>query len=104
MILHKHYNRLVEKKQINYDKKQFEILDDLENLRKQIEKPNKFKFFKKNHHISGIYIYGEVGRGKSLLMDLFFAHCNIAKKRIHFHEYLISIHKELHILRQPSLI
>jgi cell division protein ZapE len=102
MILHKHYNRLVEKKQISYDKVQFKILDDLENLRKQLEKHNKFKFFKKNHYISGIYIYGEVGRGKSLLMDLFFEHCNITKKRIHFHEYLISVHKELHILRKTK--
>jgi cell division protein ZapE len=49
----------------------------------------------------GLYIYGEVGRGKSMLMDLFFQSASIAgKKRVHFHEFMRDIHQEIHEWRR----
>ncbi|MBI5165384.1 MAG: cell division protein ZapE [Magnetospirillum sp.] len=49
----------------------------------------------------GLYIFGEVGRGKSMLMDLFFASADIAgKRRVHFHEFMRDIHAEIHAWRQ----
>jgi cell division protein ZapE len=52
----------------------------------------------------GLYIFGEVGRGKSMLMDLFFHAATIpGKKRIHFHEFMRDIHADIHKWRQtPS--
>ena len=51
----------------------------------------------------GVYMYGGVGVGKSLLMDSF---CELApldpsrKRRVHFHEFMLDVHRRMHELRQ----
>jgi predicted ATPase len=50
----------------------------------------------------GIYMYGDVGSGKTMMMDLFFDTLppNIKeKKRIHFHNFMQEVHRELHKIK-----
>src|SRR6478752_5556260 len=49
----------------------------------------------------GLYIYGEVGRGKTMLMDLFFQHSSVEhKRRAHFHEFMADVHERIYDFRQ----
>jgi len=55
----------------------------------------------KKEPIKGLYIHGEVGRGKTMLMDLFFdASPVVRKRRAHFHEFMIDVHERVHAFRQ----
>jgi cell division protein ZapE len=49
----------------------------------------------------GLYIHGEVGRGKTMLMDLFFDASPVAhKRRSHFHEFMAEAHERINAFRQ----
>jgi len=54
-------------------------------------------------HPNGLYLVGEVGRGKSMLMDLFFEAAEVPrKKRIHFHQFMQDAHRGFHAIKRDN--
>ena len=56
--------------------------------------------------VTGLYLVGDVGRGKSMLMDLFFANAEVGRrKRIHFHRFMQDAHARIHAYKKahPSV-
>jgi len=98
------YQKRVEQKNFQLDAEQYKAalaLDELSqriiNNQSQSSLLHTIKnIFTKPKNISGIYFHGRVGRGKTMLMDLFYQQLSIArKKRIHFHHFMESVHQML---------
>ncbi len=51
--------------------------------------------------LKGLYVWGSVGRGKTMLMDMFFSRVKgITKRRAHFHVFMADVHERIHAFRQ----
>lgn len=96
------YDALVAENKIAADREQRAAALRLSRLAKEIGayKPG---FFRKKAPPRGLYIWGDVGRGKSMLMDLFFAELAVEpKRRVHFNVFMAGVHALLHKLRRES--
>jgi cell division protein ZapE len=87
------------------DSAQGQAVERLDALWREIEKrdqPSGFlsRLFAKTPAPHGIYLWGPVGRGKTMLMDLFFeAATEPKKRRVHFATFMLEVHARLHALR-----
>jgi cell division protein ZapE len=94
-------------KKITLDDAQLLVHHQLKNLSEKLSTTkksknifSKFFSFEKNNNLRGFYIYGQVGRGKSMLMKNFFHHLPIKNKiYFHFNDFMQKIHRQLHKLR-----
>eukprot|EP01041_Mallomonas_annulata_P030435 gene30435-52568_t len=100
------YNALVSAKELKPDADQLKAVRALARVQADLEAvPPRgstiWRFLrKKPDPARGLYLWGGVGRGKSMLMDLFFEAVQIRrKKRVHFHEFMQDIHARLRVER-----
>ena len=104
-----HYQSLIASGAIEADPAQAEVADAFAGLErrlvtyKPVRKQGLFGrlFADKEEPPRGLYVHGEVGRGKTMLMDLFFQTCPVAlKRRAHFHEFMADVHERIYGFRQ----
>ncbi|MDO9269462.1 MAG: cell division protein ZapE [Methylobacter sp.] len=110
-LLEKQYNDLVAQGHIQHEPAQITALHYLQtlldNLLTNVEYNQKSPlhklFLPKPANFQSLYIFGNVGRGKSMLMDLFFDACPISqKRRVHFHAFMLEVHAFIHQWRKQN--
>jgi len=111
VILTEIYNARVKTGELRTDPAQLEVLKLFEALvytqrRPGAKKTGFGRFFQKKCEPAskGLYISGGVGRGKSMLMDLFYdAAKTDAKRRVHFHAFMQEMHEGMQVARQSGV-
>jgi cell division protein ZapE len=109
MLLTDAYNAKIQTGEISADPAQVAALpffDEVaENMASAKGKKKLFGFFGSDEiPVKGLYIWGGVGRGKSMLMDLFFETVpEPRKRRVHFHAFMQEIHSAMHEVRKTGV-
>jgi cell division protein ZapE len=104
------YEALIAANKIERDPAQELLLAQLTTLEERVaahrrerrSRPVGWLFGTRDHvdGAKGIYIYGDVGRGKTMMMDLFFeASPVVRKRRAHFHEFMVGVHERVREFR-----
>lgn len=100
------YNDRVAQGQLKADDAQQAVLPELERIRAALSTPVKKGLFRKAPPPpKGLYLWGGVGRGKSMLMDLFVDSLGdaVPARRVHFHAFMQEIHAAMHAARQTGV-
>ena len=99
------YDELVRSKELRPDLAQERAVVALDRLGKSLQRNRILArlFRSEGDGIAGVYLWGGVGRGKSMLMDLAFAHIDVSpKRRVHFHEFMLEVHALLRKARESE--
>lgn len=104
------YDTLLREENLQDDIAQREVITHLDELLHDLQHQPKTPFSlmgwlnseKHERYIKSLYLWGDVGRGKSMLMDMFFdlIPTRIPARRLHFHAFMTEIHEALHRFRQ----
>ncbi|MDF1726195.1 MAG: cell division protein ZapE [Sulfitobacter sp.] len=99
------YETLIADGRLTRDPAQEALIPEFERIRDALSVPVKRGFFRKAPEPPrGLYLWGGVGRGKSMLMDLFVAHIgDIPARRVHFHAFMQEVHAGMHAARQRGV-
>lgn len=95
------YDEALAKGELRADAAQANAARRLRELAEALKQKRGFSLFRKPEPPRGLYIWGDVGRGKTLLTDCFFAAAPVAKKRrAHFNRFMVDVHARIHAERR----
>ena len=99
------YDALISDGSLQADPAQEAVLPEFDRIRDALLTPVKKGFFRKAPEPpKGLYLWGGVGRGKSMLMDLFVDSLgDVPARRVHFHAFMQDIHAGMHKARQDGV-
>ena len=106
------YNARVAAGALTRDAAQEAVLPQLQRIAVEVPvtkpKPARRGWFKKDvapsaPAVKGLYLWGGVGRGKSMLMDLFVEVCPVPVRRVHFHAFMQEVQAALHEVRKTGV-
>jgi cell division protein ZapE len=100
------YDGLIIANELKPDPAQAKAVEALDRLAAGIRNGNRILsrlFGAQNDGPAGVYLWGGVGRGKSMLMDLAFEQIDVRpKRRVHFHEFMLETHERMREARQSE--
>jgi cell division protein ZapE len=105
------YHHFINQHKLEYDDAQYTIIQHLQCLYDSLSSTQAYQtksvFYKLTHsapkHGKGLYIFGDVGRGKSMLMELFHNNCPLLnKRRVHFSVFMVEMHAYIHECQQQQ--
>ncbi len=104
--LHALYHAKVASDELRPDSAQTAVIPEFDRIGEGLQAaPVKRGLFRKAQPqaVKGLYLWGGVGRGKSMLMDLFVESLgDIPSRRVHFHAFMQEIHSKMHDARQKN--
>ncbi|SFD86521.1 cell division protein ZapE [Sulfitobacter brevis] len=103
--LRESYDRKIADGVLQADPAQEAVIGEFDRIREALERPVKKSLFRKAPEPpKGLYLWGGVGRGKSMLMDMFVQGLDgIPARRVHFHAFMQEIHSAMHEARKTGV-
>ncbi len=92
----KEYKLYCEKKNLDVNSHQIKLIKTLEEYYKLNFKSFISKILSKKNYKKGFYLYGDVGVGKTMILDFFFNLIESKKLKLHFNEFMLSFHDFVH--------
>ena len=88
--------------QLEVNLNQTDIIDKLEKYYQHNFQSYFSKLFSKKSFKKGFYLYGDVGVGKTMILNFFFDHLKEKKLRLHFNEFMLSFHDFVHEKKEKN--
>lgn len=98
-------NTRIESGELRRDEAQIAAAEALDKLLTRLTDLRERRWFlaRRTQQPKGLYFWGGVGRGKSMLMDWFFNLAPVrAKKRVHFHSFMLDVHRRINVWRKTG--
>ena len=90
------FNKFCKNNNLEINNFQIEVIKKLERYSRNNFKSFFTKIFSDDYSLKSFYLFGDVGVGKTMILNFFFDHLKVKKLRFHFNEFMISFHDFVH--------